>query len=270
MAFGTTAKLLAALLLVAAALFLLLTLFQRKLIYLPTRGAVAPAAGLFSSGQDVEITTDDGLNLGAYWIPPRDDRRPVILFLNGNAGNREGRASFARAVAARGFGVLLWDYRGYADNPGSPTEAHLIADARAVRRFLDGQVDASRVVYFGESLGAAVAVALATTDPPRALILRSPFFSTFDVARVHYPFIPARWLLRDGWRSDLRIARIDCPLLVLAGDADGIVPPEQSRRLFEAAGAARKEWLAFPGVGHNDVAFADGSRMIDAVVEFVE
>lgn len=261
---------LAALLFVAVALLLLLTLYQRKLIYLPTRGPVVPAARLFTHGQDVEIATDDGLSLGAYWIPPRNDRKPVILFSNGNAGNREGRAAFARAVAARGFGVLLWDYRGYADNPGSPTEEHLIADARAVRRFLDGQVDASRVVYFGESLGAAVAVALATTDPPGALILRSPFFSTLEVARVHYPFIPGHWLLRDRWRSDLRIARLDCPLLVLAGDDDAIVPPEQSRRLFEIAGAARKAWLSFPGANHNDVVFADGPRMIDAVVEFLE
>ena len=169
-----------------------------------------------------------------------------------------------------GLSVLLFDYRGYGGNPGNASEPGLLADARAARNYLGTRddVNPSRLVYFGESLGAAVAAALAGEQPPAALVLRSPFTSLADMARLHYPFMPVRWLLRDRFDSLAQISRLTCPLLFVAGDRDGIVPLEQTRRLYEAARGA-KRFLVIPDADHNDYALLAGDPLIAQVVQFL-
>jgi fermentation-respiration switch protein FrsA (DUF1100 family) len=190
---------------------------------------------------------------------------------NGNAGNRAYRADLAQQFASRGFAVLLFDYRGYGGNAGSPSEEGLARDARAARQYLEsrGDVDVRRLVYFGESLGAGVAVGLAVEHPPRALVLRSPFTSLVDAARYHFPYLPASLLLRDRFPSVDRIKRIRCPLLVIAGTLDTIVPAELSQRLFDRA-LQPKQLFIVEGADHNDDALVAGERMISAVVRFVD
>jgi fermentation-respiration switch protein FrsA (DUF1100 family) len=124
-------------------------------------------------------------------------------------------------------------------------------------------------VYFGESLGTAVAVSLAVEHPPAALILRSPFTSMADVGQHHYPFLPVRLLLRDRFASIDRIQRIRAPLLVIAGDRDRIVPIDNSRRLYDAA-AAPKTLLVVPDADHNDHALLAGDEMIGAIARFLQ
>jgi fermentation-respiration switch protein FrsA (DUF1100 family) len=195
----------------------------------------------------------------------------VVLVFNGNGGNRAYRAPLAEALRRRGFGVLLFDYRGYGGNAGTPSEAGLTADARAARAYAAsrGDADPSRLIYFGESLGAAVAVRLAAEHPPAALILRSPFTSLADIGGHHYPFLPVRWLLRDRFASIDLIGRLRSPLLVIAGDRDRIVPTDHSRRLYAAAAAAaRKKIVIVPGADHNDYELLAGDAMIEAIVEF--
>jgi len=194
-----------------------------------------------------------------------------VLVFNGNGGNRSLRAPLAERLHRAGHGVLLFDYRGYGGNPGSPTEEGLIADARAARAWLVDRedVDPERLVYFGESLGTGVAVALAAESPPAALILRSPFTSLVDVGKMHYPVLPVRTLLADRFESIDRIARVRCPLLIVAGDADSIVPWELSRRLYEAAPQADKRLLTLAGADHNDPALLAGDELMEAVDAFL-
>jgi fermentation-respiration switch protein FrsA (DUF1100 family) len=163
------------------------------------------------------------------------------------------------------------DYRGYGGNPGRPSEEGLAEDARAARTYLVGRpdVDPSRLVYFGESLGAAVAVTLASEHPPAALVLRSPFTSLGDVGRVHYPWLPVGLLLRDRFASIDRIGRVQAPVLVIAGDRDAIVPVGQSRWLYEAA-PDPKALVVLPGADHNDLELLAGEEMIRAIVRFLE
>ena len=164
--------------------------------------------------------------------------RNTVLVFNGNAGNRAFRVTLATALVRRGFQVLLFDYRGFGENPGSATERGLAQDARAARAFLAGRrdVDATRMIYFGESLGTAVAVELATEHPPAVLILRSPFTSMADVGQYHYPWLPVRALIRDRYDTLERMYRVKSPLLVIAGERDRIVPFDQSRRVYDASG----------------------------------
>ncbi|MCT7658486.1 alpha/beta hydrolase [Mycobacterium deserti] len=240
---------------------------QRRLIYFPSAGPVPPAATFLPNGSDVILQSDDGIALGAWYFPVRD-ADTAVLVCNGNGGDRSMRVELAAALNTMGLSVLLFDYRGYGGNPGKPTEGGLAADARAAQAWLAAQQDIEKIVYFGESLGGAVAVGLATERPPAALILRSPFSSLPDVAAVHYPWLPVRRLLLDRYPSIDRIGSVRVPLLVIAGDRDDIVPGELSRRLYDA-GNEPKKWLSVPGVGHNDPALLNGRQMLAEIEGFL-
>jgi uncharacterized protein len=238
--------------------------FQRSLIYLPQGAPVATPAG----AEDVVLHTADGLELAAWWFPAAASDAPAVLVTNGNGGHRGLREPLARALHDAGLSVLLFDYRGYAGNPGNPTEEGLTADARAARAFLVDKagVPAESLVYFGESLGAAVATRLATEHPPAGLVLRSPFEDLAAMAGVHYPFVPARLLLRDRYPLAEQVARIDVPTIVVYGGADSIVPPEQSRAVADAA-ARLERVVEVPGADHNDLVLLDGDEVVRAVLD---
>ena len=258
--------------LVAGALLTLIWVFQRALIYFPLDPVPAPAEVHLGDAEPVTFPTEDGLTLQGWFLPvARTPPPPTVLVFNGNAGNRAYRAPLAAWLHRDRFQVLLFDYRGYGGNDGSPTEAGLAADARAARAYLEGRrdVDDTRLFYFGESLGSAVATALAAERAPAGLILRSPFPSLADVGRLHYPLLPVRALLKDRFAAIEQIKRVRCPVLVLAGDRDRIVPLELSRRLYEAA-LGPKELVIVPGADHNDLALVTGDTLRDAVGRFLQ
>jgi hypothetical protein len=257
---------------VAAATVGIAWLLQGRLMYFPTRDVPPPEAVGLKEVAAVSFETADGLRLNAWFIgAPGPSPRPAVLVFNGNAGNRAYRAPLAAALRRLGLHVLLTDYRGYGDNPGTPSESGLAADAAAARAYLAGRrdVDAARLVYFGESLGTAVAARLAAEQPPAALILRSPFTSMADLARHHYPFLPAGLLLRDRYRTIDRIGSVRAPILVIAGGRDSIVPVESSRRVYEAA-ADPKTLVVLPQADHNDLALLAGAELIAAVARFLD
>nr|CEL13794.1 hypothetical protein [Kibdelosporangium sp. MJ126-NF4] len=160
--------------------------------------------------------------------------------------------------------VLLVDYRGYGGNPGSPSEDGLARDIRAAHRLLTDTlgVPSTQLVYYGESLGAAVVTELAAEHPPAALILRSPFTDLAAAGGEHYPFLPVRLLLRDTFPLAETITRVRAPVTVVLGTADTVIPPEQSRAVAHAGHARLVE---IPGADHNDQALLDSPALIDAI-----
>jgi fermentation-respiration switch protein FrsA (DUF1100 family) len=258
--------------LAVAALLALIWIGQRRLIFFPDRNVPAPAALGLSGVEAVEMPVEDGGTLHGWFLPgPGQPASFTVIVFNGNAGNRAYRVPLAAALRRHGLAVLLFDYRGFGDNEGRPTQQGLEADARAVRAYVTGRPDVrpDRVVYLGESLGTAVATTLAAGYPPAALILRSPFTSLADVGRIHYPFLPVRWLLADRFAAIDVIGAVRSPVLVIAGDRDSIVPLELSQRLFERI-TAPKEMVVVPGADHNDQALLDGDLMIRSIVAFLE
>lgn len=249
---------------VAVALVGLLWVFQRSLIYLPS--ATIPPPPPFV--EEVDLSTEDGLSLSAWHLSVPESRATVIVF-NGNAGNRAHRLPLGEALAGAGFSVVLTDYRGYGANPGAASEEGLALDARAALAFVREKARDHPVVYFGESLGAGVAISLAVEEHPAALVLRSPFASLPDVAAVHYRWLPTRLMLRDRYPNLERIGDVDAPVLVIAGGEDRIVPVEQSRRVYEGA-AEPKDLLVVDGADHNDRALLDGDEMMQTVIAFIE
>ncbi|MEV4017875.1 alpha/beta fold hydrolase [Nonomuraea angiospora] len=250
-------------LVVVAVLLLLLALlwvFQRRLIYLPDGAPVPPAAEVVPGARDVTFTTGDGLRLAAWYVP--GTRGVTVLIAGGNAGNRRDRAPLARALSDHGFAVLLMDYRGYGGNPGTPTEEGLRQDVLAARDHLSD----TRVIYFGESLGAAVVTRLALERPPGGLVLRSPFTDLAAAGQVNYPFLPVRPLLRDRFPLAESIRRVRAPVVVVYGTRDTIVPPRLSRAVAEAAGG-RATTVEVAGAGHNDLVMLAGDEVVGAVVD---
>lgn len=239
--------------------------FQRNLLYLPSRAVPNPAASGVAEMTEVTLRTADGLALRA-WYAPAGETAPSLVYFCGNAGNIGDRGYKARPYLDAGLGVLLVGYRGYGGNPGSPSEEGLYADGRAALAFLaDAGVAPERTVLYGESLGSGVAVQLASERtggaPFAAIVLEAPFTSVADVAASHYPFVPARWLVKDRFDSMTKIASVRAPVLVLQGEDDRVVPTRFGRRLFEAASEPKEgRWIA--GASHNDVYEFGGAGVV--------
>lgn len=259
----------------ALAFLAFLYVTQRNLIYFPS--SVRPEeAPLPAGAETIELETDDGLRLPAWFLPPAagapERGGTAVLVFNGNAGDRSHRLELGLALSARGYAVLLFDYRGYAGNPGSPSEEGLRADARAAAAALVARpgVDPDRIAYFGESLGAAVAGGLATERPPAALILRSPPPSVAEMARHHYPYLPViDPLLMDRYPLAEQLQRVEVPTLVILTERDEIVPADLSRRVHEAA-AGPKRLVLLDAAHHNDPVLFAGEELIAEVVAFLD
>jgi uncharacterized protein len=277
----------------------MLALYQRALIYHPTRDSRIDVqkAGL-PPGQVHTISTRaiDGLALHGWHILPNGQTaassfacdgeltsgRCLILYFPGNAGHRGYRGLEISIFTQAGANVFLFDYRGYADNAGSPSEERLACDAHAVWDYATTirKVPPQRVVVYGESIGGGVAVRLAAElcqagTPPAGLVLRSTFSSLVDAGAYHYPWLPVRWLLVDRFRSDERIGMVTCPVLQLHGTADRIVPIDMGRRLFDAApntsaSGVPKRFVELPGAGHNDTVYVAVAELRRAVGEFLD
>ena len=254
-----------------AGIIVLAWTFQRALIYFPVGDVPGPSEVGLTRADVVTFPTADGLTLSGWFVPSSPSPSSfTVLVLNGNGGNRAYRAPLAVSLQRHGVQALLFDYRGYGGNEGKPTEAGLRADARAARSYLleRGDVDPSRLIYFGESLGTAVAIELAAEHPPAGVILRSPFTSLVEVGQIHYPFLPVRLLLRDRFAAIDDMKRVHCPVLILAGDQDRIIPLGQSRRVYDAAPSA-KELVILAGADHNDIELLAGEEMMAAITRFL-
>ncbi len=239
--------------------------------------AADPAAHGLPRGEQVRIGAADGPTLHAWWIPARPgddsrDSRGALVYFHGNAGHLAGRAEIARRWAERGLDVLLFDYRGYGLSEGSPSETGLYEDARAAYRHLrrERAVTGERVLLHGHSLGAAVAVELASERPVAGLIVSAGFATLPSLASRLYGWLPDRafrgWS-RNRFDSESRIGDVDAPVLAVAGGRDEIVGPADVRRLYEAA-AEPKRWVEVPGGRHNDL--MDRPPFWRAAEEFAE
>ena len=232
-----------------------------RLLYFPSP-AVPPAPGPF---QERQFEAADGTRLHGWWLAGREPAVGHLLLCHGNAGNIADRVPHAALLAAAGFDVMLFDYRGYGRSAGRPDEAGTYRDARAARAALlrEPGVSARRLFYLGESLGGAIALELALAHPPAGLVLQSAFTSVRDMARLHYPIVPAD-LVPDAYPSLRLIGGLRAPLLVIHGERDHIIPAEHGRALYDAA-PEPKQLHVLAHVGHNDVIAEAGAEWAAAV-----
>jgi hypothetical protein len=234
-----------------AALLGVMYFAQRALMYFPENIRVEPAAAGLPQAEEVVIEAADHERVIAWHVAPRGDK-PVVLYLHGNGGALRHRVTRFRDLTNDGTGLLALSYRGYGGSSGSPTEAGLIADATAAYDFVAARYPVERIVLWGESLGSGVAVALAAEKPVARMVLEAPFTSTADVGAAAYWFIPVRLLMKDQFRSDLRIGKVKVPVLVLHGDRDAVVPFALGERLY-ALITSPKRFARIEGGGHENL-----------------
>jgi len=244
---------------VYAVLVLVLMFFERSLIFHPTTERqrwTAPAD--VGSVEDVWLTLPDGIRVHA-WHCSRTDASWHVLYCHGNAGNLSDRQPLIRALQQFcNASVFIFDYPGYGKSNGRPTEASCYAAGRTAYRWLreEKRIPPTRLILYGESLGAAVATELAANSPHAALVLVSPFTSIPDMAQAVFPFLPARWLVRTRFDNQARIKGYYGPMLIVHGTADEVVPFEQGRILFNSCPSSAKQFLPIAGGDHNSLPLA--------------
>ena len=268
--------LLATLALAYLAFLLLLRVSESRLLYAPgssrTLTPVPPALGL--APERVEIPSGDGVTLVAWVIraPATDTAGRWLLICHGNAGNLSdaGRPEHYAGLRALGLNLLAFDYRGYGESGGSPSEAGLYRDAEAAYEYLRDTlgVPPERIVLFGHSLGSAVAVELATRVPAAGLVLDGALMSVIARAQEVYPYVPVRWIARSRYASIDRIGGLRLPKLFLHARADEVIPLAHGRRLFDAA-SPPKTFVTLAG-GHGDAFEVDSAVYFRAIDRFLQ
>lgn len=239
---------------------------EQKLIYHPHRGRSLNLATLGFKVEDIYFTTSDNLRLNAFWLPPPPGA-PTVLYFHGNGGNLSGMQPSLTYFHRAGLGALIVDYRGYGLSQGHPSEQGLFKDARAAyQECLRRGVEAGRLIIHGQSLGGAVAVQLASEQPCAGLVLESTFTSAKDMARRLYGKV-ASMALRTRYSSLVTVTKIKCPLLVIHGDRDEMIPDSMGRALYAAAPEPKKLWIV-PGAGHNNLRVSAGEQYVEELRRF--
>jgi pimeloyl-ACP methyl ester carboxylesterase len=250
-------------------------IFEERLIFFPDRddrtyAAARAALGHVAGVEDVALAAEDGVGLHGWYLtgPAGGPARPVVLFLHGNAGNVSYWADVYRDLVGLGADVFALDYRGFGRSEGRPDEDGVYRDAAAAWDWLTGTrgIPPDRIVVYGFSLGGGVSTWLAGRHRPAGLVLQSTFTSIPDVAGTI--FGPARWFVRTSMDSLSRIPAIECPILVVHGSGDELVPYHLGRRLFDAAPPGTR-FHEVPGAGHNETFAAGGAALRDVLKTFL-
>ena len=253
---GTVLPLLFTGLAIYVGLCAVLYLLQEQLIFLspPLADSDRHTVQLLPGTTEIRITAYDGTELHGWLRHTAEETQPrgLVIYFGGNAEEVSGQMHDAPMLAPWSFAAV--NYRGFGLSEGRPSEEALAADALAIHDWLAKRkdVDPDRIVVFGRSLGSGVAVQLAASRPVRAVVLVSPFDSLRSIARKQYPIFPVSLLLKHPFDSLAHAADIGAPLLVMAGERDGLIPPEYSRRLHDAW-AGPKQWVLVPDADHNDI-----------------
>jgi fermentation-respiration switch protein FrsA (DUF1100 family) len=241
-------------------------------LFVPTTAAqhwAASPPGL--NPEDVELTSADGTKIHAWWCAPRGwaPQQGAMLHCHGNGGNLSYWGTDALGwKLERHTAVLMFDYPGYGHSSGKPTEAGCYAAADAAYDWLvnEKHVPAGRVLLYGQSLGGAVAIDVASRRPHRALVTVSAFTSFPDMAQARFPFLPGRYFVSNRLDNLSKIARCPGPVFVAHGTADSLVPFSQGERLFAAATAPKKRFHRMEGFDHND---GTDPKMYAPLMEFL-
>ena len=241
----------------------LLYVARRSLQYFPERRRTIPRAIGLPEAEEAVLDTADGERVIVWHVPPREEQ-PVFLYFHGNGGSLRWRDERFRALISDGSGLIALSYRGYGGSSGRPTEKGLLADAAAAYAFAVARYPADRIALWGESLGSAVAIALAADKPVGRIVLEAPFTSAADVGARHYRFVPVRLFMKDQFRPDLRASKLTAPVLVVHGDNDAVVPIALGKRLYGLI-QAPKHFVSVAGAGHNDL----GARAVAAAKLFI-
>lgn len=242
-------------------------------VFLPQKEVEATPAERNIPYKEVWFQTPDGVILNA-WFVNGDPGMPLLLFFHGNGGNLSHNVDYLALLHKRGFPIFIFDYRGYGKSGGQPLEEEdLYQDARGALSYIEGLGwRRERMIYFGQSMGASVALQLALEAPPAGLVMESSFTRMSDIIRYTSPF---GYYTIGWWGIDLsfdniaKIREVEVPLLMIHGERDHVVPLQMTLRLFELAAEPKKLFI-IKGGGHCDVLRLDSSAYLAAWNGYLE
>ena len=243
---------------------------EKRFIFFPEKKLEGDPGHWGLSFEDVYLSASDGVRLHGWFVPGQKDI--TWLWCHGNAGNISHRLENLLLIHHHlKVGIFLFDYRGYGLSQGTPTEQGTYRDALAALEYLGSRkgVDPNRIVYFGRSLGTAVAVDLAVHRQPLGLILESPFASARDMARLSFPWLPLHLLVGHKYDSLSKMDKVSCPLLIVQGEKDEIVPSSQALKLYDMANEP-KSLSIIPDTGHNNLYITGGDSYWAALANFLK
>jgi len=231
-------------------------IFANKQMFFP------PPPGYQDSSNIIKIAVANKATIAAIYLP-NPQAKYTLLLSHGNAEDIGYLQPFLVQLHNHGFAVFAYDYQGYGHSTGTPTEAHCYQDIAAAYNYLTTKlkVPAAKIIGYGSSIGAAVTIDLATKQPLAGIIIQSPFTSAFRVV-THFPL-----LLFDKFNNLTKISHINCPLLVIHGTNDWIVPIWHGKKLFQKA-KSPKQQLWIENAGHNNLIQVGGRRYWQAIQKF--
>ena len=228
-------KIVIGILIIYTSFLVLLFIFQRNLMYHPDENNYS-GDKLEVEIKKVKIKTSDGIDL-LGWFHKKDlNRFKTIIYFHGNAGKLENRIHKLNHFKDMDVNFLIIAWRGFSGNDGKPSEEGLYIDGNSAIKWLKNLgLSEEDIILYGESLGTAVATEIAQNNNFAGLVLETPFTSMIEAAKIFYPYIPVRILLRDKYENDKKIKNINIPVLVMHGEADQIVPFWMGKKIHEIA-----------------------------------
>ncbi|MFH1201994.1 MAG: alpha/beta hydrolase [Candidatus Omnitrophota bacterium] len=241
---------------------------EKRSIFVPSSDVLFTPADINLPFEDVYFNTADGNTLNA-WFVPANGAKYTLVFFHGNAGNLSHRLEKLAIFNELRLNVFIIDYRGYGKSKGRPSEAGLYEDGVAAYNYLtaDRKIPADSLIIYGESLGTAVAIDLASQRPAKALIVDSGFSSAKDMSRVVFPLLPTIFL-STRFDSRAKVRKITCPKLIIHSLNDEIVPFKLGEAIFDNA-PAPKELLKLRGP-HNSAFMDSKQEFIKGIGSFID
>ena len=240
--------------------------YQRNLLYHPSENNYQDAKIEFDY-EEIFIKVDDEIKLKS-WIVKKDFKKfKTLVLFHGNAGHLSNRIYKINELNKLNINILLISWRGFSGNKGSPTEKNLYQDAEAAIKWLNEQkIENEQIILYGESLGSGVAVEIAKKNDFNGIILESPFTSIENSAKIYYPYLPVKLLLKDKYDSISKIKMINIPILIMHGKKDDVVPFAMGKELFEKANTPKHSYFT----SEDDHMMEFNSNLINAIKEFIE
>ena len=247
-------------------LIIFIYFYQRNLLYHPSENNYQNDKIQFKY-DEIFINVDEEIQLKS-WIVKKDFKKlKTLVIFHGNAGHLSNRIYKLNELYKLDINILLISWRGFSGNKGSPTENNLYTDAKASIKWLNEQgVSNSQIILYGESLGSGIAVEVGKENNFNSIILESPFTSIENSAKIYYPYLPVRLILKDRYDSISKIKMIDIPILVMHGEKDDVVPFSMGKELFEKANSPKQSYFT----PDDDHMMEFNSSLLKNIKDFIE
>ena len=246
----------------------LLYAFQDRLIFLPTALPTEHSYTFSEPYRELTLRAGDGALLNGLHFT-RKQPEGVIIYFHGNAGNLERWGNIVQLFVKKNWEVVVMDYRGYGKSTGERSEKALFSDAELFYQYTLQHFDEAKIFVYGRSLGSAMATKIAAQNKPAHLILETPFYNLYDVAKTRFPFLPIKALLKYEFNSNQYIQSVSSPVTIIHGTEDTVIPLASGEKLFESIPNSHKKMVVVPGGAHNNlVEFQEYLEEINVLLGF--